>query len=92
MKGHGGLTMSTQELEENALKLRPIDKIHLIEIMLESLDRTDNEIEKEWIAESEERYDAYKKGEIKEIPLEKIKERYVKYSTVISSNSNFEFF
>ena len=65
--------MTTKQLEEKALNLKPIEKIHLIEKMLESLDKPDPEIEKEWIAESEARYTAYKKGEIKAIPFEKIK-------------------
>ncbi len=70
--------MITEELREKTLGLKPIDKIHLIEIMLESLDKTDPEIEKEWVAESEARYDAYKKGDIEAIPLEKITEKYRK--------------
>ena len=70
--------MTTKQLEEKALNLKPIEKIHLIEKMLESLDKPDPEIEKEWIAESEARYAAYKKGEIKAIPIEKIKKKYSK--------------
>jgi len=70
--------MLTQELQEKALNLKAIDKIHLIEMMLESLDKVDSEIEREWIAESEARYDAYNKGQIKAIPLERIKGEYTK--------------
>ena len=70
--------MTTKQLEKEALTLKPIEKIHLIEKMLISLDKPDSEIEKEWIAESEARYRAYKKGTIKAIPLEKIKKKYSK--------------
>lgn len=70
--------MITQELQEKALNLKVIDKIHLIEKMLESLDKVDPEIEKEWAAESEARYDAYRKGQIKAIPLDEIKGKYGK--------------
>ena len=70
--------MVTKELEKKILNLKAIDKIHLIEIILESLNKTDPEIEKEWISESEVRYAAYKKGEVKAIPLEKIKNKYTK--------------
>ena len=70
--------MVTKELEKKILTLKAIDKIHLIEIILESLNKTDPEIEKEWISESEARYAAYKKGEVKAIPLEKIKNKYTK--------------
>ena len=68
--------MSTKELEEKALNLKPIEKIHLIQKMLESLDNPDPEIEKEWIAESEARYNAYNEGKLKAIPLEEIKKKY----------------
>ena len=65
--------MTTKQLEKKALTLKPIEKIHLIEKILISLDKTDPEIEKEWVAESEARYKAYNKWEIKAIPLKKIK-------------------
>ena len=58
--------------------MKPIEKIHLIEKILEILDKPDPEIEKEWIAESEAGYAAHKKGEIKAISFEKIKEKYFK--------------
>ena len=70
--------MSAEQLEKEALSLKPIEKIHLIEKILESLDRPDPEIEKEWVAESEARYKAYKKGKAETVPLERIKKKYKK--------------
>jgi len=37
------------------------------------LDKTDKQVEKIWVAESEKRYKAYKEGSIKGIPLAQIR-------------------
>lgn len=54
-----GCIMIAKELEIQALSLGPIDKIRLVELLLESLDKPDLEIEVAWVAESERRYAAY---------------------------------
>jgi putative addiction module component (TIGR02574 family) len=70
--------MLNYELQEQAHKLSDLEKIHLIELLMEDLDQPNPEIEELWVKESEERYQAYKEGKIKGIPFEKIKERYSK--------------
>ena len=67
--------MSTEELIKSTLKLNIIDRIHLTEILLESLDKTDEQIEKIWVEESENRYKAYKEGHIKSISLKNLRSR-----------------
>lgn len=42
-----------------------VDRIHSAEILLASLDKTDAEIEKIWVKESESRHQAYKEGRVK---------------------------
>nr|WP_320114471.1 addiction module protein [uncultured Desulfuromonas sp.] len=64
--------MLAEDIEKNALKLDVIKRIHLVERLLESLDKTDPEVEKIWVAESEKRYLAYRDGRIEGIPLEQI--------------------
>jgi len=61
---------------ENAKKLNPIEKLQLVEALLESLDKPDPEIEKIWIKEADERYKAYKRGELKSTDWEEIKKSY----------------
>jgi len=61
--------MLTEKIKTSALKLNVIDRIHLAEILLDSLDKTDEEIEKMWVRESENRYQAYKEGRVKGISL-----------------------
>jgi len=63
--------MITKELEMQALSLSPIDKIRLADMLLESLEKPDPEIEAAWVAESERRYAAYKRGKIRGSTLEK---------------------
>jgi len=54
---------------------QPIERIRLVEAILYSLDKPDPDIEQSWIAESEARYDAYKRGELEAIDWDEIKKR-----------------
>jgi len=65
-----------ESILENAKKLNPIEKLQLVDALLESLDKPDPEIEKIWIKEADERYQAYKRGELKSTNWEEIKKRY----------------
>lgn len=53
--------MIAKGLQVKTLSLNPIDKIRLVEMLLESLDKPDPEIEAAWVAESERRCAAYKR-------------------------------
>ncbi len=67
---------SVDQLAKKATGLQPIERIRLVEAILYSLDKPDPDIEQSWIAESEARYEAYRRGEIETIDWEKIKKRY----------------
>ena len=58
--------------------LNVTDRVHLAEILLDSLDKTDEEIEKIWVKESENRYQAYKEVRVKGIPLDHVRARIEK--------------
>jgi putative addiction module component (TIGR02574 family) len=73
-----GIKMLTRQIKAELLELNVVDKIHLIEILLDSLDKTNEQIEKVWVKESEKRYHAYKKGYVKGIPLERLRARIKK--------------
>ncbi len=70
--------MITKNLQKQAINLNPVDKIHLVEMILESLNRSDPEIEKAWVAESEARYGAYQKGQVKAIDYKIIRKKFKK--------------
>ncbi len=67
---------SVDQLAKKATGLQPIERIQLVEAILYSLDKPDPDIEQSWIAESETRYEAYKRGELEAIDWEEIKKRY----------------
>ncbi len=67
---------SVDQLAKKAIELKPTERIRLVEAILYSLDKPDPEIEKSWIAESEARYRAYKRGEIDAIDWEEVRKRY----------------
>ena len=67
---------SVDQLAKKAAGLQPIERIRLVEAILYSLDKPNPDIEQSWIAESEARYEAYKRGELDAIDWKKIKKRY----------------
>ncbi|NOR44350.1 MAG: addiction module protein [Candidatus Delongbacteria bacterium] len=70
--------MITKELKKETLHLNPIDKIQLVELILESLSESDPEIETAWVAESEARYSSYKAGKTEAVSLDSVKKRLKK--------------
>jgi putative addiction module component (TIGR02574 family) len=71
-------TMSTlfEELERQARMLTPQEKASLARILIEELDpSSDSDVEQLWIAESERRYEAYSKGELKSVSGEVVMSR-----------------
>lgn len=67
---------SVDQLAKKALVLQPVERIRLVEAILYSLDKPNPDVEQSWIAESEARYKAYKKGELKATDWNDIKKRY----------------
>ena len=66
----------TNEILKEAITLPPAERALLIDKLLNSLDEHDEEIDRLWAKESENRIDAYQQGKIKSIPIDKILEKY----------------
>ena len=64
------------EILKNALNLSPKEKAELIDKLLSSMDIPDREISELWSKESENRIDAYDRGEMKGIELEEVLKKY----------------
>jgi len=64
------------QLAKRAIGLRPIERIRLVEAILYSLDKSDPDIEKSWVAESEARYEAYRRGKLESYDWDEIKKGY----------------
>ena len=56
--------VASRELLEKALKLKPKEKIILLEGLIESLDEPDKNIDQIWTEEAEKRLAAYREGKI----------------------------
>ncbi len=65
-------TMSTKELLDEAMKLKPEDRFTLVEGLIKSLDEPDKRLDEIWAEESEKRLKAYRKGKLKGVPMEEI--------------------
>ena len=65
-----------EQIAKMAIGLRPIERIWLVEAILYSLDKPDPDIEKSWVAESEARYEAYKRGELEAHDWDEVKKGY----------------
>lgn len=61
---------------KEALTLRPSEKAQLIDKLISSLDKSDEEIDKLWANEAEDRIDAFDQGRLKAISLEKVLQKY----------------
>lgn len=64
--------MKTEEIVEQAIKLKPTERFDLVEQILHSLDHPNPEIDRIWQEEAEKRLAAYRAGRIKGIPAEDI--------------------
>ena len=65
-----------QEILKEALSLKPAQKAELIDKLLASLDMPDQEMDKLWAQEAEDRLEAFEQGKIKAVTLEKVLEKY----------------
>ena len=64
--------MSTKEILEQALKLKPEERFVLVEGIIKSLDEPDKKIDDIWAEEAENRLRAYREGKLESIPMEEI--------------------
>ena len=64
--------MSTKEILEQALQLKPEERFIVIETLLKSLDEPDKKIDEIWALEAEKRLNAYREGRLEGIPMEEI--------------------
>lgn len=64
--------MGSQEILEQALRLRPDERFTLVEGLLRSLDEPDKQLDALWAGEAEKRLKAYREGRLEAIPMEDI--------------------
>lgn len=64
--------IGAKDILEKALKLKPQDKLTVVEGLLKSLDEPDKGIDRIWAEEAEKRLDAYRRGGLEGIPMEEL--------------------
>ncbi len=64
--------MSSKEILEQAMALKPEERFMVVEGLLESLDEPDRKIDEIWVEEAEKRLRAYREGRLAGIPMEEI--------------------
>ena len=63
---------------ERLKTLPDMDRLQIVDYLLESLDIPNQEIERLWVAEAQDRYTAYILGEMQAVPLEEVFAKYRK--------------
>ena len=61
---------------EEALTLKPIERLHLVDELLLSLDIPTKEIDLVWAKEAEKRLEAYNLGEVKTLSSQEVFAKY----------------
>ncbi|UCZ57669.1 addiction module protein [Desulfurispirillum indicum] len=62
--------MSAEELLDEAMKLKPVERFTLVEGLIKSLDEPDKKLDEIWAEESEKRLKAYREGKLKGVQME----------------------
>ena len=59
-------------LVDSVLRLKPAERMQLLNVIYGSLERPDHEIDEKWYDEAERRLAAYKAGQVQGIPAEQV--------------------
>jgi putative addiction module component (TIGR02574 family) len=64
--------MSSKELLEQAMTLKPEERFVIVEGLLKSLGEPDRKLDEIWVEEAEKRLIAYRDGRLEGIPMEEV--------------------
>ena len=70
--------MSTEDLVRQVQALPAAEQAAVVEALLNALDRTDPALDAAWAAEAEDRVAAYRRGELRAVPLTEVLAKYAK--------------
>ena len=72
------MSTDTKEILDRALALPDMDKAHIVDELLSSLDPPDEEIDTLWRKEVEDRISAHHAGALKSVSLDEVLSKYQK--------------
>ena len=64
--------MSSKDILEQALKLKPNERFLVVDGIIKSLDEPDSSLDAIWANEAEKRLKAYRAGNLEGIPIEEV--------------------
>ena len=64
--------MGTQEIIDMALKLKPHERLQVVDKIQQSFDQSDPEIDRLWGEEALRRLAAHRRGELAAVPMEAV--------------------
>ncbi|MDO9198174.1 addiction module protein [Rhodoferax sp.] len=70
------MSQSAKALSEQAMQLPPVERMTLVEQILDSLDEPDPSMDALWAREADDRLAAYRRGEIRAVPLSEVLAKY----------------
>ncbi|HBP88256.1 MAG TPA: addiction module protein [Nitrospirales bacterium] len=70
------MSTKTKDILNQALGLPPVEKAHLVDCLLASLDKPDQAIDNLWREEVEKRVEAYQSGKILSVSLQQALSKY----------------
>ena len=68
--------MSTKDILEQAIALKPEERFMIVEGLLKSLDEPDQKINEIWGEEAEKRLQTYRDGRLEGVPMEEVFKSY----------------
>lgn len=66
------MSETAKTLSERARELPPAERLRVVDDILSSLDETDVALDRLWAKEAEDRLSAWRRGEIRDQPLEDV--------------------
>lgn len=72
------MSQSSQTLSQEAKRLSATERLELVEDILDSLDAPDAGMDALWAKEVEDRLAAYRRGEIRAVPLAEVLAKYLR--------------
>lgn len=70
------MSITAETLSQQAAQLPPAERMELVERILDTLDSPDPSVDALWAKEADERLAAYRRGEIRAIPLGEVLGKY----------------
>jgi len=70
------MSSAAKKIGAEACLLPPLERIELVDEILTSLDKPDQEIDALWVKEAEDRLSAWRRGEIEAVDLDQVLAKY----------------